>query len=41
MPPPIIAYEQKGAKGMRYVLTVMGIMPMSDEEFEKADVPKS
>jgi hypothetical protein len=40
MPPPIIAYEQQGANGSRYVLTAMGVQPMSDEEFKKADVTK-
>src|SRR5579864_5125271 len=35
MPPPIIVYEQQGANGMRYVLTAMGVQPMSDEEFQK------
>lgn len=38
MPPPIIAYEQQGVSGKRYVLTTMGIQPMSDEEFQKADL---
>jgi hypothetical protein len=38
MPPPIIAYEQQGASGMRYVLTTMGIRPMTDAEFQKADL---
>src|SRR6516164_5123126 len=37
MPPPIIAYEQQGANGKRYVLPAMGIMPMTDEEFQKVD----
>lgn len=40
MPPPIIAYEQQGANGTRYVLTAMGIMPMTDEEFQKIDLNK-
>jgi hypothetical protein len=40
MPPPIIVYEQQGANGTRYVLTTMGVRPMSDEEFQKADVNK-
>jgi hypothetical protein len=35
LPPPVVAYEQKGAGGKHYVLTVMGIMPTSDEEFAK------
>jgi hypothetical protein len=35
MPPPVVAYEQKGAGGKHYVLTVMGIMPTSDEDFAK------
>jgi hypothetical protein len=37
-PPPIIAYEEQGKDGMRYVLTAMGVQPMRDEEFAKADV---
>jgi hypothetical protein len=36
MPPPLLAYEQQGVDGTRYVLTVMGVMPMSDEEFQTA-----
>jgi hypothetical protein len=40
MPPPIMAYEQVGANGKRYVLTVMGVMPMRDEEFAKAKLLK-
>src|SRR5262249_37545185 len=40
MPPPIIAYEQQGVGGTRYVLTVMGIMPMTDEEFQKVNLNK-
>ena len=40
MPPPIMAYEQFGANGYRYVLTVMGVMPMRDEEFAKAKLLK-
>jgi hypothetical protein len=40
MPPPIIAYEQQGVSGKRYVLTVMGIMPMTDEEFGKVNLTK-
>jgi hypothetical protein len=40
MPPPIIAYEQQGSNGIRYVLNTMGIQPMTDEQFQKADVTK-
>ena len=40
MPPPIIAYEQQGANGMRYVLTTMGIRPMTDAQFQEADLKK-
>lgn len=40
MPPPIIAYEQQGVNGKRYVLTVMGIMPMTDSEFGKLKLTK-
>jgi hypothetical protein len=40
MPPPILAYEQQGVNGKRYVLTAMGIMPMTDEEFEKVNLNK-
>jgi hypothetical protein len=40
MPPPIIAYEQQGANGIRYVLNAMGIQPMTEEQFQKADVTK-
>src|SRR5262245_46272058 len=38
IPPPTIAYEQQGANGKRYVLTGMGIMPMTEEEFQKANL---
>jgi hypothetical protein len=37
MPPPLIAYEQQGVSGKRYVLTAMGIMRMTDEEFQKVN----
>src|SRR5262245_45050551 len=37
MPPPIWAYEKNGVNGKRYVLTVMGAVPMTDEEFAKAN----
>jgi hypothetical protein len=36
MPPPILAYEQKGVAGKRYVLTTMGVLPMTDSDFAKA-----
>jgi len=36
MPPPIVAYEKAGKGGTRYVYTVMGVMPMTDEEFARA-----
>jgi hypothetical protein len=34
-PPAIIAYERHGANGKRYVLTVMGLRPMNDREFDQ------
>jgi len=40
IPPPIMAYEDTGKDGKRYVLTVMGVMPMSNAEFAKAKLPK-
>jgi hypothetical protein len=40
MPPPILAHEQQGVNGVRYVLTVMGVMPMTDEEFQKVNLNK-
>jgi hypothetical protein len=40
MPPPVIAYETEGANGSRYVLTVMGIVPMSEGEFAKTTAAK-
>jgi hypothetical protein len=36
MPPPIIAHERVGKDGKRYVLTVMGVQSMTDEQFGKA-----
>jgi hypothetical protein len=36
MPPPIVAYEKQGVNGKRYVLTVMGVVAMTDKEFAKA-----
>lgn len=40
MPPPIVAHEKAGVNGKRYVLTVMGVVSMSDEEFAKAKFVK-
>jgi hypothetical protein len=40
MPPPILAYEQQGVNGKRYVLTAMGVMAMTEEEFQKANPDK-
>jgi hypothetical protein len=40
MPPPILAHEQQGVNGKRYVLTVMGVMPMTDEEFAQVNGTK-
>src|SRR5262245_17614920 len=36
MPPPIYAHEKEGVDGKRFVLTVMGVIQMTDEEFAKA-----
>ena len=36
MPPPIVAYEKVGANGKHYALTVMGVVPMSDQELANA-----
>jgi hypothetical protein len=36
MPPPVLAYEKTAVNGQRYVVTVMGVVPMSNEEFSKA-----
>jgi hypothetical protein len=36
MPPPIWLYEKHGADGKRYVMTIMGMMCMTDEEFANA-----
>ncbi len=40
MPPPIWAHEKNGVDGKRYVLTVMGPVSMTDEEFSKAKFVK-
>lgn len=37
---PVWVYEQDGAQGERIVLTLLGIMPMSDAEFAKQKLPK-
>jgi hypothetical protein len=36
MPPPVVAYEKTAVNGQRYVVTVMGVVPMSADEFAKA-----
>jgi len=36
LPPPVLAYEKTAVNGQRYVATVMGVVPMSIEEFAKA-----
>jgi hypothetical protein len=36
---PIIAYEQRGKDGMRYVLEAKEVRRMSDEEFKQAPFP--
>ena len=33
LPPPLVAYEQKGADGQRHILTTMGLMTIGEEEF--------
>lgn len=38
--PVVIGYEKDGRNGMRYTFTSMGFMPMSDDEFSKAEFPK-
>ena len=38
--PPVLAYEQQGAGGKRYVLTALGILPMTDEEFARQALPR-
>jgi hypothetical protein len=35
-PPTLLAYEQQGVGGTRYVLTAAGVMSMTDDEFERA-----
>jgi len=40
MPPPALAYETQGVNGKRYVLTVMGVVPMTEEEFAQLKLPK-
>src|SRR5262249_48330528 len=40
MPPPIWGYERQGADGQRYVITVMGVNLMTDEEFATAKLAK-
>ena len=37
MPPPIIAYQKDGKDGRRFALTVMGVAPFTDAEFQAAD----
>ena len=41
MGPVVIAYEKQGRDGSRMVLTTMGVMAMSDEEFAGATFPKN
>lgn len=36
-PPAVLAYEQTGVDGQRYVLTLLGLEIMTDEQFMKAD----
>jgi hypothetical protein len=40
MPPSTLAYERQGVDGKRYVLTVMGIVPMTEEEFAQLKLAK-
>jgi hypothetical protein len=40
MPPPTLAYERHGVNGKRYVLTVMGVVPMTEEEFAQLKLPR-
>ncbi len=40
MPPPIWAHEKRGVDGNRYVITVMGVNLMTDEEFAAAKLAK-
>jgi hypothetical protein len=40
MPPPIWAHERRGAHGKRYVITVMGVNLMTDDEFATANLAK-
>ncbi len=40
MPPPALAYERQGVNGKRYVLTVMGIVLMTEEEFAQLKLGK-
>lgn len=37
--PLVIGYEKDGASGNRLVMTAMGVMTMSDDEFDKAYFP--
>jgi hypothetical protein len=36
---PVLAYEQQGTGGRRYVLAVKNIVSMTDEQFKKAPFP--
>jgi len=37
--PLVIGYEKEGSGGDRFVYTAMGVMQMTDEDFEEARFP--
>jgi hypothetical protein len=39
-PPAVIAYEREGADGQRVVLTIMGVVRMTEDEFTRLKLPR-